>query len=146
MTVAFALPKDLDYLVEKDHLGSDTIGEKIARREFLIAYDDDDDDDRRDDRRVGFLRYNYFWDDEPFMNLLWVEEDLRSKGFGTRLISFWEEEMQKLGYESVLTSTLSTNGGAQRLYRRLGYEDSGCLLMPGEPLEILLLKGLSQET
>ena len=51
------------------------------------------------------------------MNLLWVEEDSRSKGFGTQLISFWEEEMQKLGYDSVLTSTLSTNGGAQRLYR-----------------------------
>ena len=142
MTVAFALPKDLDYLVEKDHLGSDTIGEKIGRREFLIAYHGD----RRDDRRVGFLRYNYFWDDEPFMNLLWVEEDLRSRGFGTQLISLWEKEMQKLGYGSVLTSTLSTNGGAQRLYRRLGYEDSGCLLMPGEPLEILLLKRLPQET
>ena len=138
MTVAFALPKDLDYLVEKDHLDPNTIREKIGRREFLLAY--------HDDRRVGFLRYNYFWDDEPFMNLLWVEEDLRSKGFGTQLISFWEKEMQKLGYDSVLTSTLSTNGGAQRLYRRLGYKDSGCLLMPGEPLEILLLKRLSQET
>lgn len=141
MTVNFALPKDLDYLVEKDHLGSNRITEKIGRREFLIAYHDD----RRDDRRVGFLRYNYFWDDEPFMNLLWVEEDSRSKGFGAQLISFWEEEMQKLGYDSVLTSALSTNEGAQRLYRRLGYKDSGCLLMPGEPLEILLLKRLSQE-
>lgn len=141
MTVDFALPKDLDYLVEKDHLVSNRITEKIGRREFLIAYHDD----RRDDRRVGFLRYNYFWDDEPFMNLLWVEEDSRSKGFGAQLISFWEEEMQKLGYDSVLTSTLSTNEGAQRLYRRLGYKDSGCLLMTGEPLEILLLKRLSQE-
>lgn len=145
MTVAFALPKDLDYLVEKDHLGSDMIREKIGRREFLIAYHDDQGQDQND-RRVGFLRYNYFWDDEPFMNLLWVEENLRSKGFGTQLISFWEKEMQKLGYDWVLTSTLSTNEGAQRLYRGLGYEDTGCLLMPGEPLEILLLKRLSQET
>ena len=52
--------------------------------------------------------------------------------------------MRKLGYDSVLTSTQSGNEGAQRLYRRLGYEDSGCLLMPGEPLENLLLKRLSQ--
>ena len=138
MTVVFALSKDLDYLVEKDHLVSNRIREKIGRREFLIAH--------HDNRRVGFLRYNYFWDDEPFMNLLWVEESLRNKGFGTRLISFWEKEMKRLGYDSVLTSTESTNGGAQRLYRRLGYEDSGCLLMPGEPLEILLLKRLAQET
>lgn len=138
MAVDFALPKDLDYLAEKDHLGSERITDKIGRREFFIAY--------HDNQRVGFLRYNFFWDDEPFMNLLWVEEDSRSKGFGAQLISFWEEEMQRLGYESVLTSTLSNNEGAQRLYRRLGYKDSGCLLMPGEPLEILFLKRLSQET
>lgn len=89
MAIGFALPEDLDYLVEKDHIDGDMIGEKIARQEFIVA--------RQDDRRVGFLRYNYFWDDVPFMNLLWVRGDLRSRGFGTQLISFWEEEMRKLG-------------------------------------------------
>ncbi len=135
MSVIFADSGDLDYLVEKDHIGRDMIAQKISRREFIVAY--------QDERRVGFLRYNYFWDDVPFMNLLWVQEDLRSRGFGTQLISFWEEEMLKLGYDSILTSTLSTNVRAQQLYRRLGYEDSGCLLMPGDPLEVLLLKVLS---
>ncbi len=135
MSIIFADSEDLDYLVEKDHLGRDMIGQKISRREFIVAY--------QGERRVGFLRYNYFWDDVPFMNLLWVQEDLRSRGFGTQLISFWEEEMLKLGYDSILTSTLSTNVRAQQLYRRLGYEDSGCLLMPGDPLEVLLLKVLS---
>ena len=137
MSVTFADLEDLDYLVERDHIGRDVIREKIARREFMVA--------RRDGQRVGFLRYGYFWDDVPFMNLLWVEENFRSKGFGTKFISFWENEMQKQGYDSVLTSTLSTNGRAQHLYRRLGYKDSGCLLMPGFPLEILLLKRLSVE-
>lgn len=137
MSVAFAVPEDLDYLVEKDHIGRDKIGEKISRCEFIVAH--------QDDRRVGFLRYNYFWDDVPFMNLLWVQEDFRSQGFGTRLISFWEKEMRKIGYDSALTSTLSTNERAQHLYRRLGYEDNGCLLMPGDPLELLLLKSLPAE-
>ena len=138
MYVAFAGPEDLDYLVEKDHIGRDRISEKIARREFTVAY--------QDDQRVGFLRYGYFWDDVPFMYGLWVQEDSRSEGFGTQLISFWEEEMRKLGYDAVLTSTLSTNVRAQQLYRRLGYEDNGCLLMPGDPLEVLLFKTLSGET
>lgn len=137
MSVAFAEPEDLDYLVDKDHIGRDRIEEKVARQEFIVA--------RQDDHLVGFLRYGYFWDDVPFMYGLWVQEDLRSEGFGTRLISFWEEEMRKLGYDSVLTSTLSTNVRAQQLYRRLGYEDNGCLLMPGEPLEVLLLKVFSGE-
>ena len=137
MSVAFAGPEDFDYLAGKDHIGRDMIGEKVMRREFIVA--------RRGDQRVGFLRYNYFWDDVPFMNLLWVREESRSKGFGTQLILFWEEEMRKLGYDSVMTSTLSNNGGAQQLYRRLGYEDNGCLLMPGNPIELLFLKTLSAE-
>ena len=137
MSVAYAGPEDIDYLEEKDHIGREMIGQKVARREFVLAY--------RGDRRVGFLRYNFFWDDMPFMNLLWVEEGSRSKGFGTQLISFWEEEMRKLGYGSVMTSTLSTNGGAQILYRRLGYDDIGCLLIPDDPLEIVFLKTLSAE-
>lgn len=137
MAVAFAGLDDLDYLLDKDHLGRDVIESKMTRREFIVA--------RQDGRRVGFLRYGYFWDDVPFMNLLWVEEESRSRGFGTHLISFWEKEMKKLGYDSVLTSTMSTNELAQHLYRRLGYEDRGCLLMPGDPLEILLFKKLPEE-
>jgi ribosomal protein S18 acetylase RimI-like enzyme len=132
MRVAFANPEDLNYLAEEDHhIGRNVIEEKIARREIIVAH--------REDRRVGFLRYGYFWDEIPFMNLLWVRGDSRGKGYGTQLISFWEEEMHKLGYDSVMTSTLS-NERAQHLYRRLGYEDVGSLLMPEEPLEIVFLK------
>jgi ribosomal protein S18 acetylase RimI-like enzyme len=138
MRVAFAVLEDLDYLAGEDHhVGRDVIGEKITRREIIVA--------RREDRRVGFLRHGYFWDEIPFMNLLWVREESRGKGHGTQLISFWEEEMRKLGHDSVMTSTLS-NERAQHLYRRLGYEDVGSLLMPDEPLEIMFLKGLYEET
>jgi hypothetical protein len=41
-----------------------------------------------------------------------------------------------------MTSTLSDED-AQHFYRKLGYEEHGCLLLPGEPLEILLLKPLT---
>jgi predicted GNAT family acetyltransferase len=33
---------------------------------------------------------------------------LRGRGFGTRLVAFWEDEMRKAGYEEVMTSTLSS--------------------------------------
>jgi ribosomal protein S18 acetylase RimI-like enzyme len=75
------------------------------------------------------------------MNLLWVEEQSRGKGYGTQLVSFWESEMRKLGHDSVMTSSLSSER-AQHLYRRLGYVDVGSLLMPDEPLEIVFLKEL----
>lgn len=134
MRVAFAGPDDLDFLAREDHhIDRDVIREKVARREVMVAY--------VEDRPVGFLRYGCFWDEIPFMNLLWVEEESRGKGYGTQLVSFWEEEMRKLGHDSVMTSSLS-HERAQHLYRRLGYADVGSLLMPDEPLEIVFLKGL----
>ena len=84
MRVAFASSEDLDYLDEEDrHIGRDVVEEKVARREIVVAH--------LEGRRVGFLRYGYFWDEIPFMNLLCVREGSRGKGYGTRLVSFWED-------------------------------------------------------
>ena len=47
--------------------------------------------------------------------------------------------MKNKGYECVLTSTQS-NEEAQFFYRKLGYIDSGSLLLPNEPLEIIFYK------
>ncbi len=90
---------------------------------------------------AGWLRYNLFWDNTPFMNLLFLLEDRRGRGYGGQLTAFWETEMKLLGYEQVLTSTLA-NERAQHFYRRRGYTDCGALLLPGEPLEILFRKEL----
>ena len=52
--------------------------------------------------------------------------------------------MLKKRYKQVLTSTLS-NERAQFFYRKNGYVDCGSLLLPREPLEIILLKHLDSE-
>ena len=107
----------------------------MERREILVL--------GHDDRRAGFLRFGHFWDEIPFMNLLWVQEGSRGRGLGTRLVSFWEDEMRESGHEMVMTSTLS-NERAQHLYRRLGYRDCGSLLMPD--LQGISGVGLQKET
>jgi ribosomal protein S18 acetylase RimI-like enzyme len=135
MHIDFAGAADLDYLVAQDrHLSPGVLEQKVERSEILVLW--------HDDRRAGALRFGYFWDEIPFMNLLWVQEGLRDRGFGTRLVSFWEDEMRESGHEIVMTSTLS-NERAQHLYRRLGYRDCGALLLPDEPLEILFSKRLA---
>jgi ribosomal protein S18 acetylase RimI-like enzyme len=134
MNIGFAGAADLDYLVAQDrHLSPAVLEQKVERREILVLW--------HDDRRAGLLRFGSFWDEIPFMNLLWVQEDLRDRGLGTRLVFFWEDEMRESGHETVMTSSLS-NERAQHLYRRLGYRDCGALLMPDEPLEILFSKRL----
>jgi len=91
---------------------------------------------------VGFLRWGLFWDQVPFMNLLWVLPDWRGKGVGTTLVYAWEKSQLAAGHSLVLTSTVSAET-SQHLYRRLGYVDSGALLLPDEPAELILRKSLA---
>ncbi len=94
---------------------------------------------------IGWLRYNLFWDNMPFLNVLYLLEDYRGKGYGTVLIDFWERKMSEKNYGAVLTSTLS-NEQAQFFYRKNVYVDCSSLLLPGEPLEIIMLKQLKEES
>lgn len=91
---------------------------------------------------IGWLRWNLFWDNTPFMNMLFLLEEHRNCGYGKAMTSYWEKRMREAGFEYVMTSTLS-NEAAQHFYRRLNYLDSGALRMPGEPLEIIFLKKLA---
>lgn len=96
---------------------------------------------RAGDVFIGWLRYNMFWDSIPFVNMLYLLKKYRRQGFGKKLLEYWENEMMKNGCKIVMTSTLS-NEKAQFFYRKNGYFDCGSLLLPGEPLEIILMKTL----
>lgn len=65
-----------------------------------------------------------FWDEIPFMNMLYFLEEYRGKGYGTQMVKFLENEMIKLGYDKVMTSS-QANEFAQHFYRKLGYQDAG---------------------
>ena len=99
-----------------------------------------------DGRPVGLLRYSLFWDERPFCNLLIVREEERGRGYGHRLMLHWEGEMQRQGHSALLTSARSDEA-AQHFYRKLGYRDAGCLLLPlpdlAQPAELFFLKGLA---
>ena len=88
---------------------------------------------------IGLLRYNLVWDNTPFCTLLYVDNKFQSKGYGKRLMSFWENEMKALGYDWLLVSTQSDES-AQHFYRAIGYSDCGGLLAPDQPMEIFLGK------
>jgi ribosomal protein S18 acetylase RimI-like enzyme len=62
----------------------------------------------------------------PFVRALGVRRDVRGKGIGTELLAFAEERMFRL--KPLLFMLVSDfNEGAQRLYRRLGYERVGAI-------------------
>ena len=132
MTIRYANEDVHNYLAANDHhVQAEVIAKKIKDNEIIVVADDT--------QQIGWLRYGYFWDNIPFMNMLRIEESYRSKGMGIKLVSFWETEMQKQEHNMVMTSTLSDET-AQHFYRKLGYKDCGSLLLPDEALEILFLK------
>lgn len=130
----YATQKHFKWLKKKDHHISEvTLKKKISDKEILIALSENE--------ILGWLRFGFFWDNNPFMNMLFIEEPYRSKGIGKKLVQFWESEMKKRKFKMVMTSSQSDEN-AQHFYRKIGYVDSGSLTLPNEPLEIIFIKKL----
>ncbi|MET3548270.1 ribosomal protein S18 acetylase RimI-like enzyme [Paenibacillus favisporus] len=136
MNIAFANDLDYEYIKGRDHhISENLISAKIKGKEIYIIRNSDG-------RNIGWMRYGYFWDNIPFMNMIWIDEEFRDRGVGNKVVLFWEEQMKQQGFNMVMTST-QADEGAQHFYRKLGYQDAGCLLLDTQPLEIFLTKPLS---
>ncbi|BBH24317.1 N-acetyltransferase [Paenibacillus baekrokdamisoli] len=133
MNIEFATELDYEYIVDRDHhILENLIMTKIKEKEIYIIRN-------QQNMNIGWMRYGYFWDNTPFMNMIWLDEQYRGNGLGGKVVLFWENHMKQKGSKLVMTSTLA-NEEAQHFYRTLGYKDAGCLLLENEPLEIILIK------
>lgn len=134
MNIRFATCNDLNTIGNFDqHIDVKELKSIIEHKRVLIA--------EEEETFEGWLRYNLFWDNTPFMNMLYILEPHRGKGIGKLLVARWEDEMKSAQYKLIMTSTLS-NESAQHFYRKLNYKDAGSLILPNEPLEILFIKEL----
>ena len=132
--IRFAESRDASWLLAHDrHVSPDELEALIARQRILLICEDD--------TPIGWLRWNLFWDNTPFMNLLYVLEPWQRMGIGRKLTAHWEELMRAQGFDRLLTST-QADEEAQHFYRRLGYREAGVLLLPGETAELLFCKEL----
>lgn len=133
--IRYATENDYELLGKHDkHINKIELKNTIKVKRILTMF--------YDDTFIGWLRFNLFWDTIPFMNMLYLLKAYRRNGYGCELVRFWEKEMLKNKHKMVLTSTQS-NEQAQIFYRKIGYVDCGSLLLPNEPLEIILLKNLN---
>ena len=132
--IRYANTADVDMVKAYDkHICESELRNVINSNRILLMYNND--------VFLGWLRFNLFWDNTPFMNMLFILEQYRGKGYGKQLLNYWEAEMRSDDYHMVMTSTLS-NEQAQFFYRKNGYIDCGSLLLPDEPLEIIFRKNL----
>lgn len=120
-----------------DHVPEAVFLRKIREGEALTA--------EEDGRPVAILRWNFFWDEIPFCNLLYVVRDRQRCGIGRALMTAWERGMRAAGYDRVLVSTQADEEG-QHFYRKLGYRDCGALMLtPSDPTELFFVKELDSQ-
>lgn len=117
------------------HLPEREFDKKVRDRQGYVLLDED--------KMIGILRYNLFWDNTPFCNLLYIDEKYQGKGGGRQLMEHWEQDMKAQGYGMLLTST-QVDETAQHFYRKLGYQDCGGFVIDipkyAQPMELFLVK------
>ncbi|MDE7292990.1 MAG: GNAT family N-acetyltransferase [Oscillospiraceae bacterium] len=134
--IRFAEVGDFEVISKYDrHISDEVLRDSIEKNRVVIMVGEGG--------FIGWLRYNLFWDNTPFMNMLFILEEYRGRGYGSALLEFWEREMTGKNYGMVMTSTLSNESG-QFFYRKNGYTDCGALLLPGEAVEIFFMKKLKK--
>ncbi len=132
MSIRIADLKDLDLIKRYDkHVAEPEYTDVLASGRVIVAEENGD--------FIGWLRYNYFWDSIPFLNMLYVLDGHRGKGYGKKLMDHWEKDMKRLGFHTVLTST-QANEYSQHFYDKLGYKTVGGFLLGNEPYEIIMSK------
>ncbi|SFS40763.1 hypothetical protein [Paenibacillus sp. 453mf] len=65
MKIDFATEAGYTYIADRDkHIAKSLIASKIRDNEIFILRDSSE--------VMGWMRYGYFWDNIPFMNLIWL--------------------------------------------------------------------------
>lgn len=136
--IAYAKKQDCQFLLNSDkHISPSELSYAVSRNRIIVARDKD--------KIIAWLRYNLFWDNTPFCNMLFVDEAERNKGIGKSLVIYWEKEMAEKGYDITLTST-QINEDGQYFWRKMGYADCGSFTLPRETTELILQKSIQSNS
>ena len=139
-TISNSKPEDIEAILAIDtFIPRHELEKKIATRpeEIYVL--------REGETVVGVLRYGIFWDYIPYTCFINVSETCRGKGYAKKALLHWEENMKKAGWPVAMTS-IPTDDPAQHFYRKMGYKDTGCLILQEKPyaqnMEIFFIKSL----
>ena len=141
ITVRYVSNVDKDFWYSLDqHLPEQEFDKKVRDHQGYVLFDED--------IPKALLRYNLFWDNTPFCTMLFVEWSEQKKGYGRRLMEYWEQDMKEQGYGMVMTST-QVDEEAQHFYRKLGYKDCGGFTVdiPGDEqaMELVMSKQIERK-
>lgn len=135
MEIRLADSKDKQNVIHYDnHIPHNKVSECIGNQRVYVLCDEKE--------IVGVLRYSLFWQMIPFLDLLFIGEAYRGKGYGREMMTYWENTMKTMGYKYGMLST-QEDETAKYFYEKLGYRRIGAFLPPEQDAdEIMYLKKL----
>lgn len=131
-----AVGKDLPALIDVDHIARTDSGRRDfirdaieARRTWILEVSS---------RVVGYGIISHEFFGRSFLDLIYVAESQRSRGYGPSLIAFLEDHSRS---NDLFTSTNQSNSHMRHVLEKLGFERSGVIhnLDPDDP-EIVYVK------
>ena len=130
MQIRLAQTKDKQKVLRYDsHIHHNKLGECIYNNMVYVLCSDSE--------IVGVLRYNLFWQTIPFLDHLYIDERFRGMGYGSQMMTHWEQTMKQMGYCYVMLST-QEDETARYFYQKLGYSRIGVFLPPQQQAEELI--------
>ena len=130
MEIRIALEKDKEQIMQYDrHIHAERLDACINNRLVYALWEAD--------RIVGVLRYSFFWQSVPFLDLLYIDDGFRGKGIGSVAMKVWEDAMIQMGYSYVMLST-QEDETAKFFYEKIGYLRIGAFLPPEQDAEEIM--------
>lgn len=127
MQIRVAADCDKEFMMSIDrHMDDTGFANRVFTRSGYVIWEGN--------QRIGIMTHCVLWDNLPFMNLIFIREEYRGRGFAKQAILSWENEMKEQGYKMTLIST-QADERAQYLYRKLGYIDCGGLVFHDTPFD-----------
>ncbi|MEM7334344.1 MAG: GNAT family N-acetyltransferase [Chloroflexota bacterium] len=119
--IRFADERELAWLLaENDYLPDGMVEQKIAHNEYIVAV--------QDEMIVGYLRFSYFWSFIPYIDIIYVQEELRCQGIGRKMLTVLEGVAREQGQSFILSSSQSDEAEPQAWHRHVGFRDAGALV------------------
>lgn len=79
--IRYATENDIAILEQYDkHISKEELRNIIKLNRVILMFEGND--------FIGWLRFNLFWDNTPFMNMLYFIDGYRGKGNGKKLVQF----------------------------------------------------------
>lgn len=76
---------------------------------------------------IGILKFSYFWDTRPYMDLIYVDPDYRKEGIGKSLLNFLEDYLVREGYFYLFSSSEEPEKTPQQWHKKMGFQECGVI-------------------